>query len=271
MRRAGDGIEVALITGACSGIGLAMAEQLAALGYTLIVVSNRADAIAQVARDLTARHGVVAHALAVDLAAGSGAERLIEQVEALGVEVHILINNAGIFFFGEAADADPAKARAMLQLHVVTPSLLCSHFARKMRARRRGHIMLVSSISAWKDFPGISYYASSKKYLLGFARSLRSELKVYDVWVTCLAPGATATGLYESTVIDVKDGLKWGVMMRSEQVAEAGLAAMFRKEEVCMPGALTKAMTWAAVMTPGFVIDLVRRKAPWLRPTGGGT
>ena len=86
----------------------------------------------------------------------------------------------------------------MLQLHVVTPSLLCSRFARDMRARRSGHILVVSSISAWRDFPGISYYGSSKKYLRGFARALRSELSVYGVNVTCLAPGATATGALRS-------------------------------------------------------------------------
>ena len=64
----------------------------------------------------------------------------------------ILVSNAGFFFFGEAVDAPPERAHAMLQLHVVTPSLLCTRFGRDMRARGRGHILIVSSIAAWRDF-----------------------------------------------------------------------------------------------------------------------
>jgi short-subunit dehydrogenase len=135
-----------------------------------------------------------------------------------------------------------------------------------MRARVRGHILIVSSISAWRAFPGISYYGSSKSYLRSFAQALRSELSVYGVHVTCLAPGATATGLYDASVVPVAVARRLGVMMDAEAVAAAGLRAMFRGEALCIPGVLARAMTVGAAWTPQPVIDWLRRRAPWLAP-----
>ncbi len=206
--------------------------------------------------------------IVLDLARPEAAGELFEAVAALGLEVDVLVNNAGMFFFGEVADADPARANALLQLHVVTPSLLCTRFTRGMRARRRGHVLIVSSISAWRDFPGIGYYGSSKKYLRGFACALRCELGAYGVNVTCLAPGATATGLYDASVVTVGLARRLGVMMDAEAVARAGLEAMFRGEAEHTPGALSRAMVAAAVVTPQGVIDWIRRRGPWLRPRG---
>jgi hypothetical protein len=262
-------VSAALVTGACSGIGLAIARRLAARGHDLVLVSNRAAEITRAAAEIHAAHGVAAHAVAMDLARREAAAELYAEVHARGVEIDILVNNAGLFFFGQVADASPEKAAAMLELHVVTPSLLCTLFTKEMRARRRGHVLIVSSISAWRDFPGIGYYGSSKKYLLGFSRALRSELAPFGVNVTCLAPGATATGLYDPSVVPVDLAKRLGVMMDPDDVAEAGLAAMFRGDALCVPGALTRAMAACAAVMPQAAIDLLRRHAPWLREPEG--
>jgi short-subunit dehydrogenase len=145
---------------------------------------------------------------------------------------------------------------------VVTPSLLCTRFTAGMRARRRGHVLMVSSISAWRDFPGIAYYGSTKKYLRGFARAIRSELAVHGVNVTCLAPGATATEFYAPEV--VARGRRFGFMMDPDTVAEAGLRAMFAREAEHVPGGLARAATLAFALTPRWTIDLVRRRSRWL-------
>jgi hypothetical protein len=255
---------VALVTGACSGIGLALARELAARGHDLVLVSQREGPLVEAARALVADRGVRAWPIVLDLARPEAAGELFARVAALGVEVEILVNNAGIFFFGEVADADPTRANAMLQLHVVTPSLLCTRFVPAMRARRRGRVLLVSSISAARDFPGIAYYGASKKYLRGFARSLRSELGPWGVGVTCLLPGATATALYDPRVVPVELARRLGVMMDAEAVARAGVEGMLRGEAEVVPGVLTRVMTAAAVATPQPVIDWLRRRAPWL-------
>lgn len=267
--RAGDGLRAALVTGACSGIGLEMARILGSLGYTLVLVSHREGPLGEVTRSIREGSGVAAHAIVLDLARPEAAGELFEAVGALGVEVDILVANAGVFFFGEAADADPAAANRLLQLHVVTPSLLCTLFTRGMRARGRGHVLVVSSLSAVRDFPGISYYGSSKKYLRGFARALRSELGAHGVNVTCLLPGATATGLYDPAVVPIDLARRLGVMMDAAAVARAGLSAMFAGEAESMPGLLTRVMAAAAVATPQAVVDLIRRHGPWLRRPGG--
>jgi hypothetical protein len=250
----------ALVTGGCSGIGRAIAAQLAARGYALALVSHQPDALAATAAALRATHGVDVETIVMDLARPEAAGELYARVK----DVDVLVNNAGMFFFGEAADAAPERANRMLQLHVVTPSLLCTLFGRDMRARGRGHVLIVSSISAWRDFPGISYYGSSKKYLRGFARALRSELGVYGVNVTCLAPGATATALYDPAVVNVDLARRLGVMMDPDRVAAAGVRAMLAGRAECTPGLLNRAMAVLAAATPQPVIDLVRRRAPWL-------
>jgi short-subunit dehydrogenase len=260
--RADERLRVALVTGACSGIGKAIAERLGSLGYELILVSNRSDELARAADEIRAAHAARAHCLTIDLARPAAAAELYDAVAARG------LHNAGFFFFGEAVDAQPERANAMLQLHVVTPSLLCTRFGRDMRQRRRGHILIVSSISAWRAFPGISYYGSSKRYLRGFARALRSELSLYDVNVTCLAPGATATALYDPNVVSVERYRRLGIMMGPERVAEAGLRAMFARRAEAIPGTLTRAMAFAAVLAPQWMVDLLRH-APWQRPAIG--
>jgi short-subunit dehydrogenase len=255
---------VALVTGACSGIGLAIAHELASRGHALAIVSHRPGPLDEAARAIAARHGVQVTPIVVDLARPEAAGELHEAVTARSLEVDVLVNNAGVFFFGEVGDADPVRANAMLQLHVVTPSLLCTRFVPAMRERRRGRVLVVSSISAWRDFPGIAYYGSSKKYLRGFARALRCELAPYGVSVTCLCPGATATGLYDPEVVPVELAKRLGVMMDAETVARAGVDALLRGDAECVPGALTRAMATAASFTPQPAVDWLRRHAPWL-------
>lgn len=268
MRRADAELKTALVTGACSGIGLAFAEQLAALGYELILVSNRQQPLDEAAARLATTHGVKTQALVVDLARASAADELDAELQRRAIDVDILVNNAGMFFFGEVSDADPAKVAAMLQLHVVTPSLLARHLGRRMRDRGRGHLLFVSSISAWNDFPGIALYGASKKYLKGFALALRSELRPWGVHVTVVAPGATATGLYDPKVVDVGKAKRLGVMTGPEPVARAGLEAMFARRALVVPGLLSKLFAWGMALAPRWLVDFIRWRAPWLGRPG---
>ncbi len=254
------------MTGGCSGIGRAIAYRLALRGYPLLLVSERADRLETAAAEIRAAHGVPVQVLCLDLARPDAAKELHAHVHSLGLAVDVLVNNAGIFFFGEAADAPPDRANALLQLQVVTPSLLCTLFGREMRERGRGHILIVSSISAWRDFPGIAYYGSSKRYLRGFARALRSEMGMHGVGVTCLAPGPTATALYGTAPETLRLGRKFGLFLAPERVAEVGLQALFAGRAECVPGVVNHLLALAAGLTPQWVVDTIRRRASWLRP-----
>lgn len=106
IQRADESLRTALVTGACSGIGLAIARLLGELGYALVLVSHREGPLAAAAAEIRAAHGVDVHAVTLDLARPEAAGELFGAVAALGVEVDVLVNNAGMFFFGEAVDAD---------------------------------------------------------------------------------------------------------------------------------------------------------------------
>lgn len=257
---------VALVTGACSGIGLALARRLASQGHDLVLVSNRAEALGEVATELARATGARALPITLDLARREAARELHERVRAEGLTIDVLINNAGMFFFGEVVDADPERAASLLELHVVTPSLLATLFGREMRERRSGRILFVSSLSAFRDMPGIGYYGASKKYLMGFARSLRSELAVYGVRVTCLAPGPVDTALYSADQEVVRLAKRLNVFMSPERVAEEALAALERDDELFVPGAAWRAAALASRAMPQLFIDLIRARAPWLPP-----
>jgi short-subunit dehydrogenase len=262
--RASDDCNVALITGACSGIGKELASLLGKAGFTLVLVSNREAELRDAATELSTAHGVNAHALVVDLSASGAAARVHAAVRALQLDVHVLCLNAGLFFFGEVADADAGRAEALLAVHVTSTSLLALLFARDMRARRSGYMLITSSISAWGSFPGIAFYGASKHYLHSFSLSLASELSVYNVGVTCLAPGATATALYEATSVPTRTAQALGVMMQPREVAYAGLLAMFQRRALVIPGFLPKLFAFFMARLPFCLINCARRHAPWL-------
>jgi len=254
----------AVITGACSGIGLDIARTLAGRGWDLCLCSERSDRLSAAADELRTRFGVTVDEAVLDLSVPANAKVLHEIATSHGRPVDTLVCNAGFFFFGEGADVDPARAEAMLHLHVVVPSLLCTYFARDFRELRAGRIMVTSSISAFRDFPGIAHYASSKKYLRAFAASLRCELAVYDVSVTCLLPGATATALYDRAAVPVEFATKLGVMMPSERVAREGVEAMLAGEAECIPGVFNRVVTSSVGLVPQGAIDALRKWGPWL-------
>ena len=254
----------ALVTGACSGIGLEISRQLALRGFPLILVSNQQESLLAAATMLQAEHGVQTYPITLDLAAPESASLLHTEVLQRGIDVDILVSNAGILMFGEVATVDPDRANTLLQLHVVTPSLLCTHFGADMRARRRGYILFMSSISANRPFPGIAHYGSSKGYLRSFATALREELRPWGVKVTCVMPGAVATNLYRHTSTPVETAKKYRVMMAPEDVARIAVNAMFAGKANVVPGMVSKVFNAAMRYTPRPLIRFVQDHTDFL-------
>jgi short-subunit dehydrogenase len=255
--------KTAIITGSASGIGLEMARLLAQKGYNLYLADVQQQGLEQVKKELEQQFGIQIITHCIDLSLPQAAEEIWLVCEEKKLDVDVLINNAGFFFFSEVAQANIGKASAMIGLHVHTPAMLAIYFARQMKEKKRGHILMVSSISAYKDFPGIGFYAASKSYIKSFCRSMRYEMRYYGVKVTTLCPGATATNLYDPNIINVEKGKRWGIMMDAKKVAEAGINGMFKNKAVVIPGLVTKLMTWFSIITPNWIIYWARVK--WKR------
>ena len=249
----------ALVTGASSGIGFAYAKELASRGYPVVMVSNEEQAIQEKGEWIRQTYGVDVLALYQDLAVPGAAKALFEACQAEGIIVDILVNNAGMFFLNEIVDEKEIKVEKMLYLHMTTPTQLCYYFGQEMKRREHGHILIMSSLSCWFPFPGISLYASTKRYLKSMAQGLRTEMKAYGVNVTVVCPGAVATNLY-----NLKDNLKelainLGVMMRPEQLARRGINAMFKKRYSILPGVLNKIFTPIVMSLPQCVVIFLMR------------
>jgi short-subunit dehydrogenase len=254
----------ALVTGACSGIGLEIARDLARRGYSVVLVSNRDAPLSEAAQRIAVEQTVLTQAIFMDLARPEAARSLYERVCRLGLPVEVLVTNAGMLLFGEVADTDPAKIEALLHLHVVTPSLLARYFGRDMRNRRSGHILMVSSASAWGDFPGVALYGSSKRYLRSFSAALRHELRPWGVNVTCLAPGAVATGLYGHDDGPAAVAARLHMLSDPTEVATKALDGMFRRKALVLPGASAKFMAAGMAVTPQWLIRLVQSRTDYL-------
>ena len=147
---------------------------------------------------------------------------------------------------------------------MTTPSLLAHYFGADMRARRSGHILFVSSASTWCDFPGVALYGSTKRYLRSFAAVLREEFGPWGVNVTCLAPGAVATGLYGQSDGAAAKAARMGLLGDPARVARAGLRGMFRGKALVLPGMGAKLMALGAALTPRWLVHLVRVRTDFL-------
>lgn len=255
----------ALITGASSGIGLEYAHQLADKGHNIIIVSNRREDNERVAAEIAEKYGVVALPLYADLAQPDSAQQIYDWCHECDIEVNILINNAGMLLFSTLAHTDPARIDTLINLHCTTPTHLCRLFGNDMKERGCGHILIMSSITAWTPYPTISHYAASKSYLCSFAQSLWYEMRDYGVSVTAVFPSAVDTPLYDLDAKPRRLLLRLGVMTTAKKLAQRGLRAMFHHRRRCIPGLLPKieyaicAILPAHALIPILKLPIVKR------------
>jgi short-subunit dehydrogenase len=183
---------VALVTGASSGIGDALARELRSRGYPLVVVARREERLQKLADELGETHVV-----ACDLADEAERAKLVERVSELGLEVDILVNNAGFATGGPYAESDPDKELAQVRILVEAPVALTSAFLPAMARRRSGGILNVASTAGLGALPHSAGYSAAKHHTRVFSESLHHELRGRGVAVTALCPGPVTTELWE--------------------------------------------------------------------------
>ena len=224
-----------LVTGGSSGMGLEYARQLAQIGCNLLLVSNQKEELEKAANDLkTEEIQVIPHYH--DLATETAAEELLSFCQAENLQIDILINNAGMFFFEELTPENERKALTMMRLHAFTPTRLCILFGEEMKKRGYGYIINMSSMAAKLPCPGITVYSATKAYLKSFGKSFYFEMRPYGVGVTTVCPAAIATPLYKLKPSLLNFGVKIGVIGTPQWLVRKALKGMMRKKRVVKPG-----------------------------------
>jgi len=239
----------ALVTGASSGIGAAMARLLASWKCDLVLSARRADRLAALAAELTAAHRVDCRVLPEDLADREGAARLHRAARESGRPIDVLINNAGFATYRAFADTGWQRHAELLQLNVTSLIELTCRFLPDLKARPRAHILNVSSIGAWIPVPNLAAYGASKACVLSFSEALAAELERTSVRVTCLCPGGTTTEFPQVAGQKLGAAARAG-MMSAERCASIGLRGMLRGRRVVVPGGSNKLIRVASWLLP---------------------
>ncbi|MDX2023327.1 MAG: SDR family oxidoreductase [Deltaproteobacteria bacterium] len=184
---------VALITGASTGLGAEFARLFAHDGYDVVLVARNVGRLEALAERLRGAHKINAHVVAEDLAKPAAAGRVWDRVQALGLTIECLVNNAGFGSAGAFFDLPAAAEVEMVELNCVTLLELTHRFGEAMRKRGHGRILNIASTAAFQAGPYMATYYASKAFVLSFSEALAYELRPHGVTVTCHCPGATAT------------------------------------------------------------------------------
>lgn len=231
----------AVVTGASSGIGRAMANELAAKGLNLVLIARRQAELEQVAKYVSARYGVDARVLAGDLAA-TKTLALIE-TETKDLDLGLLVAAAGFGTAGNFLEAELQDELAMLDVNCRAVMQLSLHFGKRFAQRGRGGLILFGSLVGYQGTPRAAHYAATKAYVQTFAEALHVELAPKGVDVLSSAPGPVNSGFA------ARADMKMGAAEKPETIARTTLNALGKKMTVT-PGALSKLLTWSLMTAP---------------------
>ncbi|MYS04947.1 SDR family NAD(P)-dependent oxidoreductase [Streptomyces sp. SID6041] len=242
--------ELAVVTGASSGIGFELARQLADRGYDLIVNSADEERLRVAAADIRDRTGAVVQPVQADLRHYEDAERLLAAVAASGRPVAVAALNAGVGEGGAFLDTDLEDELEIVELNVRSTVHLTKRLLRPMAAAGEGRMLITSSIASTMPGSFQAVYNASMAFLQSFSQALQNELRDSPVTVTALMPGPTDTDFFRRADMgDTKVGQ--GAKDDPAQVAEQGLDALFAGKDKVVAGSLkTKAQGLANKVLP---------------------
>jgi short-subunit dehydrogenase len=232
-----QGAPAALITGASGGIGYELAKLFAKDHHNLVLVARQGPRLEQVGNELQRQFGITVRTVALDLSVPTAPQSVFEELRRAGVEVDILINNAGYGRFGEFSDVPLEQSLGQIHLNITALTGLTKLFLGPMLERGSGKIMNVASTAGFQPGPLMAVYYATKAYVISFSEALANELARKGITVTCLCPGATATGFADRAGNDQSRLFKNLRPMDAKSVARAGYQGMLRGKTIVIPGA----------------------------------
>lgn len=231
----------ALVTGASDGIGREFARELAALGFDLILVARRRDRLEELAAELKSKHNTNAEVIAADLARSEDIERVLSS--ARQSDVGLFVAAAGFGTSGALLTQPLAAELDMIDVNCRAVVAMTTPIAQQMAERKRGGIVLMSSLLAFQGVPRAANYAATKAFIQTFAEGLRVELKPLGIDVIACAPGPIATGFA------ARANMVMGMSLPPSAVARATLNALGRKTTV-RPGWLSGFLEFSLAPLP---------------------
>jgi len=237
--------KTALITGASSGIGLEMAKVFAQQKYDLILVARDLERLNALSKQLCSDYDVKVAVYSKDLARPEAAYELYSEIKDAGLTVDVLVNNAGVGLCGCFSELDERRLMEIVNLNIVTLTLLSKYFIRDMISMKSGKILNVASTGSFMAGPYISVYYASKAYVLSLSEAIRYETRNSGITVTALCPGATRTRFADRAgKKDYKNA------MDAKKVAQAGVNGLLHDKKIVIPGAGNKIICFATRLLP---------------------
>jgi uncharacterized protein len=248
----------ALITGASSGIGLALAEALARRGRNLILVARQRRALESIALELSQRFAVEVLFRTCDLSQPLQVSGLLHELEQSELRIDLLVNNAGLGSSGAFIAQDWSREQKLIEVNVLALARLCHAIGASMARQGGGQILNVASLAAFQPGAWMSNYYASKAYVLHFSEALREELKQQGVSVSVLCPGPTRSAFFRNAGIDERPLQGRKLLMGAEELALLTVRALEKKRAVIIPGWRNRLLAMAPRLAPRW---LVRRLA----------
>jgi short-subunit dehydrogenase len=244
-----------LITGASAGIGQELARAFASRRYDLVLAARNEAAIDALARDLAAAHAVRVKTMPIDLSLPGAPQAMAEALGAAGVDVGVLVNNAGVLTEGPFGAGALDEQLNLIQVNVVALTALTRLFLPAMVKSGGGRILNVASIAAFFPAPQLAVYAAAKAYVLSLTEAIGEELTGTGVTATALCPGLTDTAMMRGS--NLARPIPTMMMMSAKEVAEAGCSACLRGDAICVPGLANKVITGGAPLAPRSLVRAI--------------
>jgi short-subunit dehydrogenase len=258
-------MKTALITGGSGGIGYELALQFAADGYQVVLVARNSQRLQQVASEITGKYKVPVHIIKIDLSEMVATQRLFEEVQTLGIQIDVLVNNAGFGVYGSYLETNGETELRMIDLNMRTLTDLIKRFVPDMVRRGTGGILNVASTGAFQPGPLMSVYFATKAYVLSYTEALANELKGTGVVVSVLCPGMTKTEFFVTPAFsDQKQTVNLRrverMMMDASDVAAIGYRGFKKGKRVIISGFLNKLMAISSKISPRGLVLAISRK-----------
>jgi len=239
--------KTALVTGASSGIGATFARTLAAKGMNVILVARSEEKLRALANEIEGQFSVRAEVVAIDLGRERAAQDVSEEVQRRGLNVDLLVNNAGFGTHGRFETLDAARDHDEIMLNVTALVDLTHAFIPSMVSRKEGGIINVASTAAFQPLPYMAVYGATKAFVISFSAALAQEYRRRGIRVVTICPGATATDFFQ--VVGTEDAAV-GQKRTPQQVVATALKALERGKSVVIDGRVNTLLALFARLTP---------------------